>query len=79
MNRDAVGWIVGAIAVLGLAALGVILGMNLMPGSTEMHEKLGTRAPLIVTWGMIWTTVLISVVLAGFLIATGVSKSRHSQ
>jgi hypothetical protein len=78
MNRDAASWIIGAVVVLGLAALTLILGSSLLPASEVMRSKLNTVAPLIITWGMIWITVLMAVALAGFLIATGLNKGRHS-
>lgn len=78
MNRDAVGWIAGAVVSLGLAAFTLILGRNLLPASAVMQSKLNTVAPLIITWGMIWITVIIAVVLAGSLLATGLSKARQS-
>jgi hypothetical protein len=78
MNRDAASWFLGAVVVLGLAALALILGVNLLPASEVMRSKLNSVAPLVITWGMIWLAVLMAVVLAGFLIATGLSKARHS-
>jgi len=79
MNRDAASWIIGAVVVLGLAALTLILGNSLLPASEVMRSKLNTVAPLIITWGMIWITVLMAVALACFLIATGLNKARHSR
>ena len=78
MNRNAVKWIVGAIAVLGLAAVSLILGMTLLP-SRMAAQGAGTLVPWLLTWGMIWTTALIAVAIAGFLIVIGVSKVRRSQ
>ena len=78
MNRNAIQWIVVAIAVLGLAALCVILGVNLLPSRMAAQEK-GTLAPWLLTWGMIWLTALTAVTLAGFLFVTGVSKVHRSQ
>ena len=78
MNRDAASWIVGAVVVLGLALLTLILGNSMLPASEVMRSKLNTVAPLVITWGMIWITVLMAVALAGFLIATGLNKGRHS-
>ena len=79
MNRDAIGWIVGAVAVLCLAAWALILGTTLLPEFAVMQSKLNTVMPLIITWGMIWITILSAVALAGFLIMTGLSKARESQ
>ena len=52
--QDRLGWIVGALASLGLAVSCLILGRNLMPTMAEMQSKLGSVAPLIIAWGMIW-------------------------
>lgn len=79
MNREAASWIGSAIGVLGLAAVSVILGMNLLPSGEAMQKKLGTMAPVVITWGMIWLAVLAAVALAAFLIATAVAKARRSQ
>ena len=79
MNRDAVNWILGAVAVLGLAVLALVLGRSLLPTTELMKSRLNTVAPLIITWGMIWITVLMAVALAGFMIATGMNKARHSR
>jgi hypothetical protein len=79
MNRDSLGWIAGAVVVLGLAAFALVLGRNLLPPSEVMQSKLNTIAPLIITWGMIWITIIIALALAGFLLATGLSKARHSE
>lgn len=78
MSENGIAWILGAIVVLGLGASSVILGVNLMPTGAVLESKLGTLAPWILTWGMIWITVLTAVALAGFLVATGVRKFRRS-
>ena len=79
MNRVAVGWIVSAIGVLGLAVVSVMLGMSLMPSGAAIQKKLGTPAPVVLTWTMIWMTVVVAIALAAFLIATGVNKARRAQ
>ena len=78
MNRDAVKWIVGAIAVLGLAVVSLILGQTLLP-SSSVAQKGGTEVPWLLTWGVILVTALIAVAIAGFLMVTGVSKLRRSR
>ena len=77
MNRNAVSWILGGIAVLGLSAVSVIFGMSLLPSSEKMQSKLGTLAPLVITWGMIWISVLMGIALAGFLFVTAMNKARR--
>ena len=73
MKRDSVQWMVVAAAVLGLAAFSVTLGLNLLPPRTVAEAK-GTLGPWVLTWGMVWLSVLSAVTLAGFLIATGLGK-----
>jgi hypothetical protein len=63
-------WKIVAIVVLGLGALLVVFGMNLMPTQAVAIEK-GSIAPWRLTWGMIWCTVAMTVVLAGYLFTVG--------
>ena len=56
----------------------VIFGLSLLPSSEKMQSKLGTLAPLVITWGMIWISVLMGIALAGFLFVTAMSKARAS-
>jgi hypothetical protein len=76
MNQGPLGWIVLGIAVLALSALALIFGVNLLPPAETMQGKLGTIAPLIITWGMIWLTVLSGIVLAIYVFAYGMGKVR---
>jgi len=59
-------WKLVAIVVLALGALLVVFGLNLMPTQETAIAK-GSIAPWRLTWGMIWITVLMTVVLAGYL------------
>ena len=77
MNRNSWQWLVGAVAVLGLAAFSIALGTNLLPPRAVAEAK-GTLGPWILTWGMVWITVLASVILAGFLVATSLGKEGRS-
>ena len=77
MNRESAQLIVAAVAVLGLAAFSVALGTNLLPPRAVAEAK-GTLGPWILTWGMVWMAVLASVILAGFLVATGLGEARRS-
>lgn len=72
MNRSSL-WKVVAVVVLALGALLVIFGLNLMPTQQVAISK-GSIAPWRMTWGMIWLTVLMTVVLAGFLFTVGREK-----
>jgi hypothetical protein len=44
----------------------------------EMQSKLGTIAPLIITWGLIWTAAAMAVLVAGFCVATGLGMVRDA-
>jgi hypothetical protein len=77
MKRDSVRWIAVAVAVLGLAALSLILGTYLLP-PRAVAERRGTLAPWVLTWGMVWLSVLSAVTLAGFLIATSLGRVGRS-
>jgi hypothetical protein len=74
MNQGSLGWILLGIAVLGLSALALVFGVNMLPPTENMQSKLGTIAPLIITWGMIWITVAMGVVLAIYVFAYGLGK-----
>src|SRR5687768_4096457 len=75
MNRNTIAWIAGAIAVLGVGAITVWLGRTLMPTRTTA-ETVGTIVPWFLTWGMIWMTMLIAVILAVNLFAVGLNDGR---
>jgi hypothetical protein len=62
---------------LALSALAVMFGVNMLPASATMQGKLGTTAPLIITWGMIWITVAMGIVLAIYVFAYGLGKVRR--
>jgi len=77
MNRDSIRWMVVAVAVLGLAAFSLVVGANLLP-ARAVAEARGTLAPLVLTWGMIWLSVLAAITLAGFLVAASLGRlGRH--
>lgn len=77
MQRSPV-WKVVAVVVLALGALLVVFGMNLMPTSETAIAK-GSIAPWRLTWGMIWLTVVMTVVLAGYLFTVGGKGSKTSE
>ena len=76
MNQGRLGWILLGVATLGLSAGALIFGVSLLPPAESMQGKLGTIAPLIITWGMIWITVLSGVGLAIYIFAYGMGKVR---
>ena len=78
MNLKAVRWIFGAIVAAGLAAVTVMIATTLLPPMTEAQRK-GTFVPWVLTWGMVWETVLLALVVAGFLFVTGLNKGRSQQ
>ena len=71
MNRNL--WIVAGIVVLGIAAVNVLLGMNLVPTLAVAQER-GVAPGYWLIWTVIALTVVASVSLAGFLIAAGLGK-----
>jgi hypothetical protein len=73
MNK-ATECILWAIAALGLAALGVVFGMNLLPTAESVESRLGTAMPLVVTWVVIGMTVVAAIALAGFLLVTALKQ-----
>jgi hypothetical protein len=79
MKQTSVSWILGAIAVLGLSAGTVLFGNAMTPPMAEMKSKLGTLAPLYITWGMIWIAVAMGVALAAFMIAIGLGVVRDAE
>jgi hypothetical protein len=75
MNRNTLVWILGGIASLIVGAITVMLGQALMPTRTTA-VTVGTIVPWFITWGMIWMTALVGVIMAINLFAIGLS-SRH--
>lgn len=69
----AVKWIVGALAVLALMGICVAVGMTLLPPKAVAETK-GTLIPWLVTWGMIWATTAMGVVIAGYMVGIGLGK-----
>lgn len=69
----AVKWIVGALAVLALTGIGVMVGRTLLPPGALAQTK-GTLVPWLLTWGMIWATTVMGVVIAGYMVGIGLNK-----
>lgn len=72
--KNAAVWKLVALVVLGLGAMLVVFGMNLMPTQETAIAK-GSIAPWRLTWGMIWCTVAMTIVLAGYLFTVGGKKA----
>jgi ABC-type uncharacterized transport system permease subunit len=75
MNRNTIAWILSGIASLVVGAITVWLGRTLMPARTTA-ETVGTIVPWFLTWGMIWMTALIALIMAINLFAIALN-SRH--
>jgi hypothetical protein len=71
--RNPTMWKIAAVLVLGIVAVNVVLGMNLLPGPSEASER-GTFAPLLITWGMILVSAVSGLVLAGYLLTAKRSR-----
>lgn len=70
MTRYAIPSLVVAVIVLGIVAVTVALGVNLVPTSAEATER-GVYAPWIIVWGIIAITDVCGLLLAGFLVWVG--------
>ena len=66
-------WIVGALAVLALMGICFAVALTLLPPGAEASTK-GTLIPWLITWGMIWATAVMGVVIAGYMVSIGVRK-----
>jgi hypothetical protein len=76
MKRNPLVWILGAVAMLGVAALTYWFGYVLLPPRATA-QTVGTLVPWYLTWGLVWMTVVISVIVAGNLFTVG-SNNRSS-
>jgi hypothetical protein len=73
MKRNPLVWILGAVAMLGVAALTYWFGHVLLPPRTTA-QTVGTLVPWYLTWGLIWMTVVISVIIASNLFTVGLNN-----
>jgi hypothetical protein len=73
VSMHAVKWIVGALAVLALMGVGIMVGMELLPPGAEAMTK-GTLVPWLFTWGMIWATTAMGIVIAVYMVGIGLRK-----
>ncbi len=69
----AVKWIVCAVAVLVLMGICITVGLTLLPAGAVARTR-GTFVPWLITWGMIWATTVMGVVLAGHMVGVGLGK-----
>jgi hypothetical protein len=77
MKRNTLVWILSAVAMLGVAAVTYWLGHTLLPPRTTA-QTVGTIVPWYLTWGLIWMTVMTSLIIAAnlFLVASGSESSQ---
>ena len=73
MSGNRVQWLVLAVVVFGLAVLGVVLGLNLVPPRAVAEER-GTVAGWWIIWTVIGITTLMALSVAAFLLAAGLGK-----
>jgi len=64
--------IVAGVIVLGMAALVVMLGLDLMPARAVATGK-GTLIPWLFTWGLIWVSAVCGVVVAIYMFVNATS------
>jgi hypothetical protein len=76
MKRTTLLWILAAVAVLAMGGVTVWLGQTLLPPKATA-ETIGTIVPWYLTWGMIWMTMLIALILAINLVMVGMSPSHQ--
>ena len=75
MQRNPLGWILSAVAMLGVSAFTLWLGLVLLP-SRSMAQEAGTIVPWTITWGLVLMTVVISLIIAANLFAVGLNSGR---
>ena len=63
-------WMLGALAVFGMAAFVLWVGMAIMPPMARAQE-IGTVVPWFITWGLLWLTIVIALAIAGFVAMVG--------
>jgi hypothetical protein len=73
MRRNPLVWMLGAVAMLGVAALTFWFGYMLLPPRATA-QTIGTIVPWYLTWGLIWMTVVISLIIAGNLYVAGLNR-----
>ncbi len=66
-------WMLGALAVVGMAAFVLWLGVVIMP-PMAIAQELGTVVPWFITWGLLWITIAIGLAIAGFVAKVGLQS-----
>ena len=68
----------GALAVVGLAAFTFWMGVVIMPPMARAKE-FGTVVPWFITWGLLWLTIAIALAIAGLLAMVGLRSQPTDQ
>ena len=71
-------WMLGALAVVGLAAFTFWMGVVIMPPMARAKE-FGTVVPWFITWGLLWLTIAIALAIAGLLAMVGLRSQPTDQ
>ena len=71
-------WMLGALAVFGLAAFTFWLGLVIMPPMARAKE-FGTVVPWFITWGLLWLTIATALAIAGFMAMVGLRSQPTDQ
>ena len=77
MNLRTLKWLAGAILVLAVGVAILMVSSTLLPPGTEAQQK-GTYIPWVLTWGMVWTSVVMDLAVAGSLFTTAFGKGHES-
>ena len=71
-------WMLGALAVVGLAAFTFWMGVVIMPPMARAKE-FSTVVPWFITWGLLWLTIAIALAIAGLLAMVGLRSQPTDQ
>ena len=70
-----VKWYVSGIFTLVMSVVSVLIGMSILP-TAAIAQKKGIFIPWLATWGMVWITALVGVVIARGMFRYPASKGR---
>lgn len=68
-------WFASAVVSLALSVMTAMIGFGILP-TAEVAQKKGTYIPWILTWLLLWGTVVAGVVLAGYMVMYATGKFR---
>jgi len=75
MHQSKIEWVSYAVVVLALGVGGVLFGYNLLPEMSVAEER-GVVIPWMLTWAMVWMTLVTAIVIAWYVIRTGGGPER---